>query len=42
MAIIPKDDSRPIRDRPFALFLIGMRVNSLLAVNRWLAGGAVP
>ena len=22
-------------DKPFALFLIGMRVNSLLAVNRW-------
>jgi len=23
-------------DKPFALFLIGMRVNTLLAVNRWL------
>jgi fumigallin biosynthesis monooxygenase-like protein len=22
-------------DKPFALFLIGMRVNSLLAVHRW-------
>src|SRR5690349_5347729 len=22
-------------EKPFALFLIGMRVNSLLAVNRW-------
>jgi hypothetical protein len=27
--------SRPIRKKPFALFLIGMRINNLLAVHRW-------
>jgi len=35
MAIIPgRQQAHPVKS--FALFLIGMRVNSLLAVNRWL------
>ena len=34
MAIIPgRQQSHP--QKPFALFLIGMRINNLLAVNRW-------
>lgn len=34
MAII-RGRQQAFPDKPFALFLIGMRVNSLLAVNRW-------
>lgn len=35
MAIIPgRQQAHP--QKPFALFLIGMRINNLLAVNRWL------
>jgi Domain of unknown function (DUF4188) len=34
MAIIPgRQQAHP--QKPFALFLIGMRINNLLAVNRW-------
>jgi len=36
MAII-KGRQQAIPDKPFALFLIGMRVNNLLAVHRWSA-----
>ena len=34
MAII-RGRQQAYPDRPFALFLIGMRINNLLAVNRW-------
>jgi hypothetical protein len=35
MAIIPgRQNALP--QKPFALFLIGMRINNLLAVNKWL------